>query len=145
MTIRCDIAPVDQIVDLRHRILRADLPRESAMFEGDDEPTTGHFAAWQDAVVVGCVSIMRRALDDQPGWQLRGMAVDADLRRAGVGARLLQMAIDHIRSHGAPTILWCNAREVAIAFYQRQGLSIISPRFEIPTAGPHYKMLLRIN
>jgi GNAT superfamily N-acetyltransferase len=134
----------EEITDLRHVILRAGLPRESAIFDGDDETTTAHFAAADDACVVWCVTLMRRPFDDQDAWQLRGMAVVPHLRGAGVGAKLLAQAEQHVRDAGGPTILWCNAREPAVGFYARHGWQIVSDRFDIPTAGPHFRMVRRL-
>jgi hypothetical protein len=36
---------------------------------------------------------------------------------------------------------WCNARVVALAFYRAQGWIVISDEYDIPTAGPHRRML----
>ncbi len=133
---RCDAA---DILNLRHRILRAGLPRETASFDGDDDPATAHFAAQQGERIVGCVSVMRRAYDGREAWQLRGMAVDAGMQRAGVGAMLLGAAELHVRESGVP-LIWCNARELAVGFYRRHGWMVVSERFEFPTAGPHFRM-----
>ena len=39
-------------------------------------------------------------------------------------------------------MFWCNARLAAIPFYKKLGWKIASELFEIPTAGPHYRMYL---
>jgi GNAT superfamily N-acetyltransferase len=74
---------------------------------------------------------------------LRGMATDAHLRRTGIGAAVLQCAIDLAAERSPVRLFWCNARVPALAFYQRHGWQIASPQFEIPTAGPHHKMFWR--
>jgi GNAT superfamily N-acetyltransferase len=132
--------PLDRVIDLRHDILRAGLPRQTAIFDGDDETDTAHFAAIDDGRVVGCVTIMRRPYSDHDAWQLRGMAVNADVRGQGVGAMLLTVAEAHARQAGGPVLLWCNAREPAVGFYQHHGWQLASERFDIPTAGPHFRM-----
>jgi GNAT superfamily N-acetyltransferase len=135
----------ERIIDLRHRVLRAGLPIESARFEGDDEPGTIHLAAIdQTDRVVGCASLVRRPWLDQPAWQLRGMAVESELRRSGVGLALLQEIERHARLAGHADQLWCNARLVALDFYKRAGWSIASDLFDIPTAGPHHRMTKRL-
>jgi len=135
----------DRVIDLRHRVLRDGLPRDAAHFEGDDEPTTIHLAAldaWD--LVVGCCTILRRPWNGRPAWQLRGMAVDPRLQRQGIGGLLLAevertvLASDHSRE------LWCNARRPAVRFYERHGWQVASPEFDIPTAGPHYKMVRKL-
>ncbi len=150
-----------QIIDLRHRVLRAGLPRDSAIFDGDDEPYAIHLAAiLESQEVVGCCTFIRRAWNDAPAWQLRGMAVENALQRGGeqtqaavqsktvsrkgVGSTLLIFAenLPEIRSYSSQ--LWCNARESARGFYEKYGWHIESERFDIPTAGPHFRMSRRL-
>jgi predicted GNAT family N-acyltransferase len=142
--LRVGEAPVEKIIDLRHRVLRQGLPRESAHFEGDDEPTTRHFAALSSREdVIGCATVVFNSWEGQPAWQLRGMAVDANFRGAGVGRRLLDAVEAHVSRSSAP-LLWCNARIGATEFYQRLNWVVVSEQFEIPTAGPHVRMMKRL-
>ncbi len=139
--IRIQRTSVEQILPLRHRILRAGLPFEAARLEGDTAPSTIHLAALAGERVVGCVSLMPREYKGQPAWQVRGMAIDEQWQRRGIGRELLSQARSHLPS-GQPIRMWCNARVSAVPFYQRQGWWIDSEPFEVPTAGPHVKMRL---
>lgn len=128
------------IIPLRHRVLRAGLPMDSARFDGDEDPGTLHFAALQDdGVVIGCCTLMLRILDEQneDTMQLRGMAVDTQYQKHGVGRALLNTVHKQL-SH---RLLWCNARILAASFYERHGWHIISDVFKVPTAEPHVKMM----
>ncbi|GIW77035.1 MAG: putative N-acetyltransferase YitI [Phycisphaerae bacterium] len=136
--------PVDRILCLRHKLLRDGLPAESARFEADDDPQTVHWAAVVNGRVIGCVSLVLQALEGQPAWQLRGMAVLQEFQRRGIGSQLLRRTEEHVIRHAPPGLIWCNAREQAVGFYQRHGWKIISDRFDIPTAGAHYRMLKRL-
>ena len=134
---------------LRHRVLRAGLPAESAHFEGDDEPRTVHLAAVLDGgAVVGCLTLLRRPWTaggiEEPAWQLRGMAVDPLSQRTGVGSALLAAADRTVAASGGPALLWCNARKVALGFYETHGWRVASDEFDIPTAGPHRRMIRRV-
>src|SRR5689334_19284242 len=111
------IASVEEIIDLRWAILRAGLPRETARFTGDEEPTTHHFAALVNDEVIGCVTLLRASFDDQRAWQLRGMAVKSEFQKSRIGSRLLDFAIPFVLSEGQSSLLWCNARVPAIGFY----------------------------
>lgn len=133
-------AAVDRIIDLRWRLLRAGLAREAACFEGDDEPTTHHLAAIQTGAVVGCVTILQRAFEDKAAWQLRGMAVEPQLQRQGIGRRLVEAVERVVRESGHSNRLWCNARTPAVEFYRKLGWRTIGNEFSIPTAGPHFRM-----
>ena len=131
-------AALAEIITLRYEVLRAGLPPESAAFDGDEEPATRHFGAFLDDTGenVGCLSLMERPFEGHPAYQLRGMAARADVARRGIGTALLRFA----RQEFGPALLWCNARREAVPFYQRLGWTIASAEFDIPTAGPHYRM-----
>lgn len=138
--------PVEKIISLRHRILRAGLPLDAARFDGDLEEFSAHFAAFdQDDRVVGCATIHRRPWRDAPAWQLRGMAVEISLQRSGTGTALLGAIDRHVVSTAYSHQLWCNARQPAVEFYRRNGWETVGELFEIPTAGPHYKMIRMVS
>jgi predicted GNAT family N-acyltransferase len=138
------IAEVDEILDLRWRLLRVGLPRDAAHFEGDDAPTTHHFAAVLGDRVVACVTYRRGTLDDKPTWQLRGMAVDDTIQKSGVGSKLIAFADSFVASQDYSDVVWCNARVPAIGFYQRLGWTVIGEQFDVLHAGPHVKMVKRM-
>lgn len=134
-------ATLEEILDLRHRILRAGLPRETALWSGDHDEHTRHFAALHQGQVVACASLLLTQWEGQPAWQLRGMAAAENFRRRGLGRRLLQL-LEHTaqQAHLADRI-WCNARTPALGFYRKQGWQTVGEEFVIESAGPHYKML----
>ena len=137
----------DQILELRHRILRAGLPPETACFPADDAETTLHLAAYlADASgraagqPVACLSFMLNSFGAEPAWQLRGMAVAEAHQGCGLGSRLIAQAEEALAQQGGVGLLWCNARLPAMGFYKKLGWTVVSEVFEIPTAGPHVKM-----
>jgi predicted GNAT family N-acyltransferase len=134
-------AALAEVIQLRHAELRPGLPRAAAEFDGDDEAATIHVGAFDcDGAVVGCASVVRRALDGEDAWQLRGMATRADRVREGIGARVLATALAEVGGAGGSRLVWCNARAAAVGFYRRQGWRVISDVFDVPTVGPHYRM-----
>jgi len=143
-------AHVQEIVSLRHSVLRAGLPPHTAIFDCDDQPTTRHWVAVTKAgvpdvgKVIGCATVMKSTLDGEDAWQLRGMAIAPAFRRTGVGRRMVLEIYRTLRQEGPPLLLWCNAREPAVEFYRALGWTVFSDRFDIPTAGPHYKMKIRL-
>jgi GNAT superfamily N-acetyltransferase len=136
-------AGVEEIVDLRHRVLRAGLPRQSAVFEGDRGGSTRHFAAVVGGTVVGCLTLHLNEWEGEPAYQLRGMATDDTVRGTGVGMMLMHAAEAYVRSTGVP-MMWCNARVPAVGFYLRTGWKVMSEEFDIPTAGPHVRMTRKL-
>jgi predicted GNAT family N-acyltransferase len=130
-----------EVVDLRHAILRDGLPRSAAIFAGDELPTTRHFVAAERGRIICCLSLILSPWQDEPAWQLRGMATAAAWQGRGVGGRLIVYATACVRTeHPDVRWMWCNARASAVKFYEKLGWRISSELFEIPTAGPHVKM-----
>lgn len=137
-------AAIDEIIDLRYRVLIAGTDRADARFPADREPETTHFGAFDHhAACLACATLVRRPRIDEPAWQLRGMAVDAPWRGRGLGAALLEHAEAFACRHGPP-LLWCNARLDAAPFYARHGWAEISEPFDIPGVAPHVEMLKRL-
>lgn len=139
-------AQLSEIVPLRHEVLRAGLPVSEAIFAGDELPSSRHYGAFVGAEgavrTVGCATLHASAWEDRRAWQLRGMATAPDFRRCGVGKMmLLRMQNDLLAEPDLPRFLWCNARTPAIAFYQSLGWQVVSEVFDIPTAGPHVRMI----
>ena len=133
-------APLEAIVDLRHRILRAGLPRESAIFGGEDLSDKLHFAAFMEGMVIGCATLHPSVFEFQPAFQLRGMAVDSAHQRLGVGRELIKAAEDCAREVKI-AVLWANCRTAAVPFYEKMGWKIISDEFMVESAGPHFRMV----
>lgn len=142
---------------LRAAVLRPGIPPEALVYPGDDHADALHVGAFalgpDDAErLVGIATIYpepppdahRGALPDDAfpygaAFRLRGMATTPEVRGAGHGRALLEACFDHVRARGA-RYLWCNARVVALAFYQTMGLVPVGDEFDIPGVGPHYVM-----
>jgi predicted GNAT family N-acyltransferase len=138
----CRRVAVEEILPLRHRILRAGLPFETACFDGDHDATARHYAAVSGDEPACCLSLMRSEWEGRPAWQLRGMATAEGLQGRGLGRRLLEMAVAEARHDEPGRVFWCNARTSAVGFYEKLGWRVRSEPFDVPTAGPHVKMAL---
>ena len=142
----------EQLRDLRHRLLGAHLPKTRYIFPHDDLSTTKHFAAYDDDKQIGVVSVHQenceqipgapvpKRIESKQGWRLRGMAVDDHYRGQGIGRALVQAVQVAILQQQAERYLWCNARLVAVDFYQRLGFIKIGQEFTVKDIGPHYVM-----
>lgn len=130
----------DEILALRAEVLRPNLPVESAQFAEDACSDCFHFGAFSDMGCQACLSIFPAPWNDLPAWQLRGMAVAAARRGSGVGATLLELAVDFVVKRGGTTLFWCNARISAVGFYEQAGWLTSGEPFEVPAIGPHIRM-----
>jgi GNAT superfamily N-acetyltransferase len=135
----------NETIAVRWPVLRPGFPRESAVFAGDELATTIHFGAFDGERLAGVASIYLAPLPERPdvapAWQLRGMATLPEVRGMGFGRELLDACVAHARGEDAG-LIWCNARTGAAPFYSKHGWTVLGEEFEIPTVGPHFRMLL---
>ena len=71
---------------------------------------------------------------------MRGVATDPDWAGRGVSRRVLAAGEATVVAVAGPALLWCNARQSAIGFYQRLGWAVCSAVFDVPLVGPHFRM-----
>lgn len=127
---------------VRQPVLRPGKPVEACVFDGDNNVSTVHFGLYDNNELAGVASVFNAihpALDELSQLQLRGMAVLQQHQKKGFGEMLITTAENYARSQNAD-ILWFNAREAAVKFYERNGYKIENGPFPIGTIGPHYLM-----
>lgn len=143
MDVRIERVDAELGLPLRQRVLRPHQTIDELRSPTDHDPDTGTYVALAGGDVVCTASVRREAPPWAPGdksaWRLRGMATDAGWRRRGIGARVLEAIIQHVRERGGG-LLWCNARVPALAFYQRAGFRTRGEEFVEPMIGPHIAM-----
>lgn len=141
--------PVESVRPLRRQVLRAGMANQSVDFDGDDEPGTFHLAAVdRSGRVVATSTWLRRDHSARPGavaYQLRGMATAVDQQSRGLGARLVHAGLERLAAEGVD-LVWANARDVALAFYQRLGFTVEGDGFvEKVTQLPHHVVVREID
>jgi len=134
-----------EVRPLRLEVLRAGMVNQTVHFDGDDDPTTIHLGAFdQDQNNVGVSTWMQRPFplaEEHKALQLRGMATAVNVQGQGIGARLLVAGQSHGREIGAH-LIWANARDAALNFYNRHGYSTVGEGFiETVTQLPHHKVV----
>jgi GNAT superfamily N-acetyltransferase len=134
---------------LRLSVLRDNSPTAVLVFDGDDEPTTFHLGAFHGDELVGIATFLTRACSNVPDAkqtvQLRGMAVSTTVQSGGVGSVLLHAAIERLRSTGVE-VLWANARDAALGFYEgRLGMTVAGDAFVDSATGlSHHRVWLHL-
>lgn len=133
-------ARLEDVIDIRHQILRDGQPRSSCYYPEDSYKNTLHFTASNNGTIIGCASIYKETHPDfslKQSWRIRGMAVLTIFQGQGAGKLLLEACINHaINMKG--DVIWCNARINAVKFYKQSGFKIIGDEFELPDIGPHF-------
>lgn len=135
--------PARKVYPLRLMVLRPGGILADCIFEGDDDPTTVHVAASEMSGRIRAVGSyyekVHSAIQAKRPIQLRGMASHPDVRGKGFGAEVLAYGMMIFYGGGADSI-WCNAREVAVPFYEKHGFQKIGEPFEIANIGTHWVM-----
>lgn len=127
---------------VRNPVLRPNLPVETCRFEGDNLPSTSHFGFFVAEKVTGIVSVFEKINEKWPNQkqiQIRGMAVLADFQKKGIGDLLLQHVIA-TETENKTELIWFNARENAVPFYEKLDFHIRGTAFEIEGVGTHFLM-----
>ena len=127
---------------VRHPVLRDGKPIESCFFDGDDLKTTTHFGLFIDKNLIGVISIFKNKnaiFSAQNQFQIRGMAVLKEYQGKNFGKQLLHQAEQSVITQKG-NLIWFNARENAVPFYQNSGYEILGDSFEIKDIGIHFLM-----
>ncbi len=136
----------EKIRPLRHAELRQDQPFSTTSYLRDNDKDTFHMACLVDSKVVTCATFYpeeTEKISAVKAYRLRGMATDSKFRRRGYGRELMETSFKKLKNYGAD-MLWCNARLVAISFYESLGFKILGEIFNIEGIGPHYYMYKEI-
>ncbi len=135
-----------ETLDLRSKILRNGLPIAECIFPTDQIEGAFHLGAFVDGQLVSIASLFPNHYQARTslGYQLRGMATDKEFAGQGHGAKLIDFALNYLKTIKA-TYLWCNARTSAIEFYKKQGFKLSSSEFEVKGVGPHYEMIISLS
>jgi GNAT superfamily N-acetyltransferase len=126
---------------LRWDHLRPGLPRGGSIY--DRAADAIHVGVFAGATLVGSASLLQEDQDGgvTPGaWRLRGMITHPDWRGRTVGSGALAFGIAELERRGA-SLVWCDGRVAALAFYRRHGFHVVGAEFETPGTGPHYRLI----
>ena len=132
---------------VRQPVLRAGKPIKSCQFDGDDLPYTKHFGIYNEEKLVGVVSVFNKinnTFNCPNQFQIRGMAILSEYQKSGFGEKLLHHCEAYIKSQNG-TLIWFNARESAVSFYEKSNYTKVGALFSIPEIGPHFLMKKEID
>ncbi len=120
---------LSQTLALRRAVLRGGDPDADVVVDTDRAPGCRHLGIVVDDEVVATLTAFPSSPPhhaQNPGaQQLRFMAVSPEHQGSGLGRALLLAMIDELWRAGA-TLIWANARDSALGFYQRLGFSVLA-------------------
>ncbi len=135
-----------ETIIVRHPVLRFGKPIESCRFEGDDSPTTLHFGLFYEGQISAVISLFKAknsSFLEENQIQIRGMAVLEQHQKKGFGIALLKYCENHIINKSGE-IIWFNARETAIGFYEKSAYQKSGNGFEIADIGVHFVLFKKL-
>ena len=137
----------ENIRSLRHSELRKGQDFSTTSYLKDYEEGTFHMACIVDEKIVTCATFYPEKsikIKSDNAYRLRGMATDSNSQRKGYATDLMIESFKELKEKKS-NLLWCNARLVAVDFYEALGFKIIGELFDIKGIGPHYYMYKEIN
>ena len=99
------LVPVNEIINLRHAVLRQGLPGSRRSSKKIRPPGRSHLGAFVKDSLIGCVTLHPSQWKDEPAWQVRGMACRADWQNRGIGRRLIESAERRLLNGNGPRLL----------------------------------------
>lgn len=136
------LVDAEEIRPLRHKMLRQGKTYSTTSYKRDNEKLTIHLAATVAEKIVSCATFYPEKTNknlDKNAYRLRGMATDSSCLRKGYGRQIIHEAFQVLKSKECD-LLWCNARLIAVPFYQSVGFQEFGELFDISDIGPHYYM-----
>ncbi len=119
---------------------------EECGIEVDDKEGTFHVGAFKDdnLVAIGTFLIERNEkFKQKKQYRLRAMASTPEVRGENFGKRVIDFAINYLKSKEVE-LLWCDARKVALGFYEKMGFNVVGDFYEVRNIGPHKLMYYEI-
>ena len=136
----------EKIRPLRHSELRKGQDYSTTSYLKDYEEGTFHMACIVDDKIVTCATFYAEKsmkVKSNNAYRLRGMATDSNFQRKGYARNLMVESFKELEKRDCDMV-WCNARLVAVSFYESLGFKIKGDLFDIAEIGPHYYMYKEI-
>lgn len=106
--------------------------------EGSRPEPTLSFVARRGRETVGTVRLWPVTVDETPAWFLGPIAVSADLRRSGLGAALVEAALEGVRRSERKTVLLVGD----LPFFGRFGFAVANA-VTLPGPVDRHRVLIR--
>ncbi len=128
---------------LRHQVLWPHIKLEKdCVIDIDDRDDAIHIGAIVNDEIISVCSLFQMSsnlLDYQNQYRLRAMATDPNMRGKSAGKLIVKHAIELLKKN-KHDVLWCDARQIAIGFYEKLGFQGSGHFYEVKNIGLHQLM-----
>ena len=125
---------------LRHLVLWPHIEKtEDCVIDIDNREDAIHIGAFENDQLISVCSLFElssQRINQAKQYRLRAMATHPNFRGMNAGKRVVQFALELTRNKGFD-VLWCDARQVALGFYEKMGFTLIDEWYEVPKIGLH--------
>lgn len=112
----------------------------------DDLESTFHVGAYknEELVSIGTFLLQKNEkFKEQKQYRLRAMATSPSVRGENFGKKIIEFAINELQKRNVE-LLWCDAREIALGFYEKMGFKTVGDFYNVPLIGKHKLMYKKI-
>ena len=128
---------------LRHKVLWPHIELiEECNIDIDNRGDAIHIGAFLEDELISICSLFEmrtKKLDFKKQYRLRAMATNPNFRGVNAGKAVVEKAIELTREKNYQ-VLWCDARKVALGFYEKCGFGVTGDFYEVRNIGPHKLM-----
>ncbi len=133
---------------LRLEVLWPHLDRlDQCGIDVDEVDGTFHVGALKNGEVVAIGTFLvqqNEKFNEQKQYRLRAMASSPTVRGENYGKKVIDFALEKLQNEGVE-LLWCDARKIALGFYEKMGFEVTGDFYEVRNIGPHKLMYYRLN
>jgi len=134
------IITADQTRSLRKLVLWPHIEKmEDCVIDIDHREDAIHIGAFLNEELICICSLFELSsprIAAKKQYRLRAMATHPVHRGLNAGRHVVEFAIHLIQPKGFE-VLWCDARKIALGFYERLGFELIDEWYEVPKIGLH--------
>ncbi|MGB8704557.1 MAG: GNAT family N-acetyltransferase [Gillisia sp.] len=139
--------PASETISVRQTVLRPGKPVSDCEFEGDYSPESFHLGIFYHNNLAGVGSFIKMSnplFTDLNQFRIRGMAILPQFQKHGFGKKILKEGETEIAAISQTPLIWFNARETAIGFYEKFGYKTQGEKFDIPGVCTHIVMYKKL-
>jgi len=133
----------EQCKPLRHSVLWRHIELEiDCDIDIDQREDAIHLGAYFNDQIISVCSLFEMTTENlmyASQLRLRAMATNPDFRGQNAGRAVVKKAIE-LASEKNYDVLWCDAREVALGFYEKCGFQVKGDFYQVRNIGPHKLM-----
>ena len=144
MVLETNIISSTSTYSIRKKVLWPHITNENYSISIDEHKDTFHLGTFINEKIISIGTFIKEnntKFNCKLQYRLRAMATDENYRNIGAGKNLFSKGLEILKNNKIE-LLWCDARLIAIPFYQSMNMKSLSGTYNIPKIGPHKTMYI---